>query len=54
MRLSEFKIARLICCLFSHKWDEFHIHDVVCSRCRICREYTDEDKKNLELRISQK
>ncbi len=48
MRLSEFKIAKLLCRLFDHKWDEFHMYEVVCSRCRLCRPYTEEDNANLE------
>ena len=48
------QIAKLICRLFGHEWDEFHVHDVVCSRCRICRKYTEEDKKNLATMTSPK
>lgn len=48
MRLSEFKIAKLICRVLGHKWDEFHVYEVVCSRCRTCRQYTEIDEKNFE------
>jgi len=37
------KKAKDICKELGHKWDEYHIHEVVCSRCRLCREYTEED-----------
>jgi ribonuclease HI len=30
-----------------HKWDEFRLYEVVCSRCLACREYTPEDERNL-------
>jgi Prophage protein (DUF1660) len=46
MRLSEFWFAGLICRYIGHRWDEFHMYDVVCSRCRTCREWTEEDEKN--------
>jgi len=42
------KITAVLCRWFGHKFDEFHIHEVVCSRCRICREYTEEDEANLQ------
>lgn len=44
------KIKKLICRALDHVWDEFHMYDVVCSRCGTCREYTTEDLWNLELK----
>ena len=36
-----------ICEAIKHLWDEFHMYEVVCSRCRECRPYTDEDRKQI-------
>lgn len=36
-----------------HKWDEFHMYEVLCSICRTCREYTSEDLINLEKKKKQ-
>ena len=43
--LEEFKnVCRGIWCnLFGHRWNEYHCYEVVCSRCRVCREWTKED-----------
>lgn len=41
-----------ICEAIKHLWDEFHMYEVVCSRCRECRPYTDEDRANLSVKIA--
>lgn len=43
-----------ICEAIKHLWDEFHMYEVVCSRCRECRPYTDEDRANLSVKLSIK
>jgi hypothetical protein len=43
LNLYDTPFAAVICKGIGHKWDEFHMHEVVCSRCRTCREYTLED-----------
>jgi hypothetical protein len=47
------KLAKYLCSIFGHKWDEFHMYEVTCSRCRTCREYTNEDLANLMQKIKQ-
>lgn len=36
-----------------HDFSEFHMYEVVCSRCRICRPYTEEDEANLERKLEE-
>jgi hypothetical protein len=45
---------RLLCRLLGHKWDEFHVHEIVCSRCRLCREWTDRDFDDYLAGLSRK
>lgn len=54
MRLSDFRIARLLCRLIGHRWDEFKLRDVLCSRCRTCRAYTQEDLANLAAKAGRR
>lgn len=42
------KLKKCLCKLFGHRWDEFHMYDVLCSRCYQCRPWTHEDELAFE------
>ena len=31
------QVRRVVCRVRGHRWDEQHLRDVVCSRCRVCK-----------------
>lgn len=45
------KLNKLLCRIFDHKWDEFHMYDVVCSRCYTSRAWTEEDEENYDRKV---
>lgn len=52
LRLCDTPFAKVLCDILGHIWDEFHLHEVVCSRCRTCREYTEEDEINFDKKVA--
>lgn len=48
------RLNRLLCKVFGHDFYEFHMYEVVCKRCRVCRGYTAEDIVNLEVEEMKK
>lgn len=53
LNLFETPFAKVLCDSLGHNWDEFHMYEVVCSRCRECREYTKEDLDNLDKHLGE-
>jgi len=41
-------MKKFLCKLFGHCWNEYHLYEVVCSRCRTCREWTTGDAENFD------